>query len=163
MLAAAGAPLVRGRAGEEGVLLATVLGVPTAGGKKRALQADRARGLIVLHRVDRLSVEGCLLPLRRSEPPGVMRGARGGPDRRWYRLERQMQVVGGHGVDEVVGVHTSLLMNHAMRGVTSEGVTPTPITCSSGLLVSSRAKRSIQDIALLAVWLRRSALARPWE
>jgi hypothetical protein len=54
-------------------------------------------------------------------------------------------------------------MNHAMRGVTSEGVTPTPITCSSGLLVSSRAKRSIQDIALLAVWLRRSALARPWE
>jgi hypothetical protein len=54
-------------------------------------------------------------------------------------------------------------MNRAMRGVTSEGVTPTPITCSSGLLVSGRARRSVRDIALSAAWLRRSALARPSE
>jgi hypothetical protein len=50
-----------------------------------------------------------------------------------------------------------------MRSAMSEGVTPTPMTCTFGLLVSGRAKRSIRDLALLAVWLRRSALARPWE
>src|SRR5229473_1853286 len=61
LLAPAGLPLAGTQAGQEGVLIQAVFGVPAAGRQEGTAEADRAGGLVVSRRVDRIPVEGGLL------------------------------------------------------------------------------------------------------
>src|SRR5207249_3028742 len=62
LLAPPGLPLAGTQAGQEGVLVQAVFGVPAAGRQEGTAEADRPGGLVVGRRVDRVPVEGGLLP-----------------------------------------------------------------------------------------------------